>query len=155
MTENTAVGCVALLGVSRTPGSNLMILAIAMNQIGQVPPHVPKDEDGLRIHHSVAEVLNAKAAAEMRSGFTCELMKLRGVFTFTGGKAERELQQATVKRRSRWESVVIPFLPPQCGNLLNTMSATPSAKQPEIRLKTEGMAENIGLYLIGKFPPIA
>jgi len=56
---------VALLGVSRTPGNNPMILAIAMNQVGQVLLHVPKDEDGLWVHHSVAKVLNAKDAAEM------------------------------------------------------------------------------------------
>ena len=66
-------------------------LRIAMNQIGQVLPHAPADADGLWIHHSVAEALNAKDASEMRSGFTCELMNMRGVFTFTGGKEEREI----------------------------------------------------------------
>jgi hypothetical protein len=64
---------------------------IAMNQVGQVLPHVPADADGLWIHHSVAEALNAKDAGVMRSGFTCELMNMRGVFTFTGGKDEREI----------------------------------------------------------------
>lgn len=73
------------------PGSNPMMLAIATNQVGKVPLHVPKDEDRLRIRHAVAKVLNAKDAAEMRPGFACEWMNLRGVFTFTGGKAEREI----------------------------------------------------------------
>lgn len=64
---------------------------IALNQIGQVLPHSPPDPDGLWIHRAVANALNAKDAGEMRSGFTCALFNLRGVYNFTAGKEELEI----------------------------------------------------------------
>jgi hypothetical protein len=64
---------------------------IALNQIGQVLPYSPPDPDGLWIHRSIAEALNAKDAAEMRSGFTCELFNMRGVHGFSAGKEELEI----------------------------------------------------------------
>ena len=64
---------------------------IALNQIGQVLPHSPPDPDGLWIHRSIAQALNAKDAAEMRSGFTCELFNMRGVHGYTAGKEELEI----------------------------------------------------------------
>ena len=64
---------------------------IAMSQIGEVLPYAPADPDGLWIHHSIAEALNAKDAKEMRSGFNCELFSRRGVHGFTAGKEEREI----------------------------------------------------------------
>ncbi len=64
---------------------------IALNQIGQVLPYAPPDPDGLWIHGAVAEALNAKDAAEMRSGFTCQLFNMRGVHGFTAGKEELEI----------------------------------------------------------------
>ncbi len=64
---------------------------VAMSQIGHVLPYSPPDTDGLWIHHSVAEALNAKDATEMRSGFTAELFNMRGVYGFTSGREEREI----------------------------------------------------------------
>jgi hypothetical protein len=64
---------------------------IAFNQIGQVLPYSPPDPNGLWIHRSVAEALNAKDAAVMRSGFTCELFNMRGVHGFSAGKEELEI----------------------------------------------------------------
>jgi hypothetical protein len=65
-------------------------LRIALDQIGKVLAHAPRDPAGLWIHRSVAEALNAKHATEMRSGFTCELFNMRGVRGFTAGKEELE-----------------------------------------------------------------
>ena len=65
-------------------------LRIAMSQVGQVLPHAPKDKDGIWIN-PVAEALNAKDAAEMRSGFTCKLMNMRGVHGFSAGKDELKI----------------------------------------------------------------
>ena len=65
-------------------------LRIALNQVGQVLPHAPKDADGIWIN-PVAEALNAKDAGEMRSGFTTKLMNMRGVHGFSAGKEEREI----------------------------------------------------------------
>jgi hypothetical protein len=42
---------------------------------------------------TIAEALNAKDAAEMRSGFTCELFNMRGVHGFSYGKEEREFAE--------------------------------------------------------------
>lgn len=78
-------------------------LRIAMNYVGQVLPHVPPDADGLWIHHSVAEALNAKDAAEMRSGFTCKLMNMRGVHGFSAGKEEREIAAGYRKKAEALE----------------------------------------------------
>ena len=64
---------------------------IALNQIGQVLPHSPPDPDGLWIHRSIAQALNAKDAVEMRSGFTCELFNMRGVHGYSAGKEELEI----------------------------------------------------------------
>jgi len=66
-------------------------LSIAMSQVGQVLPHTPPDADGLWIHKSVANAMNAKDATEMRSGFTCKLFNMRGVHSPTGGREEREI----------------------------------------------------------------
>ena len=63
---------------------------VAMSQVGQVLPHAPPDPDGLWIHRSIAEALNARDASEMRAGFTCGLFNQRGFHVFSAGKAERE-----------------------------------------------------------------
>lgn len=66
-------------------------LQIALSQIGQVLPYAPPDPDGLWIHRSIAEVLNAKDTEEMRSGFTCQLRNMRGVYSDTSGQEEQQL----------------------------------------------------------------
>ncbi len=65
---------------------------IAMEIVGQVLTHVPPDADGLWIHRSVAAVLNAKDAKDMREGFRIALYNSRGVHTVDPtGKPEKEL----------------------------------------------------------------
>ena len=66
---------------------------VAQIQIGHVLTHAPPDPDGLWIHEAVASALNARNAADMRSGFTTEILNQRGVYWFTAGKEERELAQ--------------------------------------------------------------
>jgi hypothetical protein len=77
-------------------------LDIAMSQLGQVLPYAPPDPDGLWIHKTVAETLNAKSADKMRSGFTTELFNMRGVHGFTAGKDELDLAN---KYRERADAV--------------------------------------------------
>jgi hypothetical protein len=64
---------------------------ISMSQLGQVLPYAPIDPNELWIHRSVAEELNAKDAAEMRSGFTMEIFNQRGVHGYTAGKDEQSI----------------------------------------------------------------
>lgn len=64
---------------------------VAQNQIGHVLAYAPADPNGLWVHETVAAILNGRDTAEMRSGLTTELFNLRGVFTYTKGRAEREL----------------------------------------------------------------
>jgi hypothetical protein len=67
-------------------------LEIAMTKVGHVLIHVPADPDGLWIHHSAAEVLNAKDAQDMRDGFRNELYNSRGGhWVDPTGKPEKEL----------------------------------------------------------------
>ena len=77
-------------------------LNIAMSQLGQVLPYAPSDPDGLWMHKTVADALNAKSADKMRTGFTTELFNMRGVHGFTSGKEELELAK---KYRERAEDV--------------------------------------------------
>ena len=76
---------------------------IALNQIGQVLPYSPPDPDGLWIHCSVADALNAKDATEMRSGFTCELFNMRGVHGFSAGKEELDIAAGYHKKADALE----------------------------------------------------
>jgi len=67
-------------------------LEVAMTMIGHVLIYVPNDPDGLWIHRSVAEVLNAKDTKDLREGFRSELYNSRGVhFVDRTGKEERGL----------------------------------------------------------------
>ncbi len=67
-------------------------LEVALIQIGNVLIHTPPDPDGLWIHHSVAEALNAKDAEEMRNGFSVGIFNSRGVYCVDPtGKPEKEL----------------------------------------------------------------
>lgn len=64
---------------------------IAMSIIGQVLIHTPEDPDGLWIHRSAANVLNARDAKELRDGFSTGLYNSRGVHGFSDGREELEL----------------------------------------------------------------
>lgn len=61
---------------------------IAQSELGQVLPYAPPDPSGLWIHRAIAEVLNAKTANPMRSGFTIELFNQRGVHGHSAGRDE-------------------------------------------------------------------
>jgi hypothetical protein len=64
---------------------------IAMQQVGKVLFYSPPDPDGLWIHRSVAAVLNAKDAGEIRRGYELEIFNSRGAYTVDPeGKPERE-----------------------------------------------------------------
>lgn len=63
-----------------------------IGRIGHVLRYSPPDPDGLWIHHSAAQVLNAKDASEIRKGFEVELFSSRGAhFVDPQGGPEREL----------------------------------------------------------------
>jgi hypothetical protein len=67
-------------------------LEIALIMVGHVLIYAPPDPDGLWMHRSVAEVLNAKDAEDIRDGFRTELYNSRGVHSIDPtGNAEREL----------------------------------------------------------------
>jgi len=76
---------------------------IALDAIGKMLPHAPPSPDGLWIDRSIAEELNARDAAEMRSGFTCELFNMRGTHGFSAGKEEREIAGAFFKKAEALE----------------------------------------------------
>jgi len=78
-------------------------LDVAMSMVGHVLIYVPPDPDGLWIHRSAANVLNAKDAQRLRAGFHTELYNSRGVHWIDpAGKPERELAE---KYRSQAEAV--------------------------------------------------
>ena len=63
-----------------------------MQEVGKVLFYSPQDPDGLWIHRSVADVLNAKDAADLRLGYEIEIFNSRGAhFVDPEGKPEREL----------------------------------------------------------------
>jgi hypothetical protein len=80
-------------------------LTIAMEQVGEVLFYAPADPDGLWIHRSVATVLNAKDAEDLRRGYFVGVFNSRGVhFVDPEGKPERELADNFRKRANEIES---------------------------------------------------
>jgi hypothetical protein len=69
-------------------------LEIAMTMLGHVLIHVPADDSGLWIQHSVAAALNARDAEDIRNGFWTELYNSRGAhYVDPTGKPERDLAE--------------------------------------------------------------
>lgn len=67
-------------------------IEVASSMIGQCLTHSPKDPDGLWIHRSVADVLNAKDSSEMRNGYRIALFNQRGAhWVDPTGAGERSL----------------------------------------------------------------
>lgn len=78
-------------------------LEVALSMVGHVLTHTPPDGDGLWLHHSAANALNAKDATEMRDGFRTALFNARGVhWVDPEGREERELAK---KFRNQAEEV--------------------------------------------------
>jgi len=78
-------------------------LDVTPSQIGNVLIHTPPDPDGLWIHHSVAEALNAEDAEDMRNGFRIGILNSRDVHCVDpAGKPEKEF---AAKYRQRAEEV--------------------------------------------------
>lgn len=79
-------------------------LKIAMQEVGKVLFYAPPDPDGLWIHRSVATILNAKDADDLRNGYEVEIFNSRGVhFVDPEGKPERELANHYRKRAEEVE----------------------------------------------------
>jgi hypothetical protein len=79
-------------------------LVVALQRIGHVLRYYPPDPEGLWIHHSIAEVLNAKDASEIRKGFEIELFNSRGAHTVDPqGGPERELAKQYRKQAEEVE----------------------------------------------------
>ena len=67
-------------------------LEVALQHVGHVLFYAPPDPSGLWLHHSVAAVLNARDADDIRTGFQIEVFNSRGVYWVDPeGRAEREL----------------------------------------------------------------
>lgn len=66
-------------------------LKIAMEQVGEVLYYAPTDPDGLSVHKTVASILNAKDADDLRRGYEIAIFNSRGVyFQDAEGHEERE-----------------------------------------------------------------
>jgi hypothetical protein len=77
---------------------------IAMREVGKVLFYSPPDPDGLWVHRSVATVLNAKDAGDMRLGYELQIINPRGVhFVDPEGKPERDLADHHRKRAEEVE----------------------------------------------------
>ena len=67
-------------------------LEVALSTIGTVLINCPSDPDGLWIHRTLAEALNAEDAEKMRRGFSIGILNSRGVHCVDPtGKPEKEL----------------------------------------------------------------
>ena len=78
-------------------------LEVALSTIGQVLIHSTPDPDGLWIHKTIAEALNAEDADKMRNGFDIGILNSRGAhFVDPTGKPEKEL---AAKYRQQGEEV--------------------------------------------------
>jgi hypothetical protein len=79
-------------------------MEVASTMIGQVLIYAPPDPDGLWLHHSVAEILNAKESNDMRDGFRTALFNSRGVHWGSGGRAEHELAKKYMDKAEEVEA---------------------------------------------------
>ncbi|MBC7099361.1 hypothetical protein H5T52_09630, partial [Candidatus Bipolaricaulota bacterium] len=96
-------------------------LEIAMRMVGHVLIHVPPDPDGLWIHRSAAEVLNAKDAKDMRDGFRTALYNSRGVhWVDPTGKPEKELAAKYRQQADAIEAAGFPRLATTLRKLAET-----------------------------------
>jgi hypothetical protein len=67
-------------------------LEVALQRVGHVLRYYPQDADGFFMHRAVAELLDGKDAAEVRTGFSVEIYNSRGVhFVDPHGGPEREM----------------------------------------------------------------
>jgi hypothetical protein len=80
------------LAVVKTSCAESGHLEVALQRVGNVLFYSPPDPDGLWLHHSVACVLNARDADDIRTGFQTEIFNSRGAFFVDPqGRPEREL----------------------------------------------------------------
>lgn len=80
-------------------------LDAALSTIGNVFIHMPPDPDGLWIHHTAANALNARDAKKIRDGFRIGIFNSRGIhWVDPTGKPEEEF---AAKYRQRAEEVEI------------------------------------------------
>ncbi|MDD5010943.1 MAG: hypothetical protein PHQ00_02340, partial [Phycisphaerae bacterium] len=78
-------------------------LEAALSTIGKVLIHYVPDPDGLWIHKTITEVLNAEDAEDMRDGFYTGILNSRGAhWVDPEGKPEKEL---AAKYRQQAEEV--------------------------------------------------
>jgi hypothetical protein len=77
---------------------------VALTMFGHVLIYAPPDPDGLWLHRSAAEALNAKDAEDIRQGFQTALINSRGVYPWTAGKAELEIAAKYRKQAEELES---------------------------------------------------
>lgn len=79
-------------------------LVVGLQRVGHVLRYYPPDPDGLWIHHSIAEVLNARDASEIRKGFEVELFNSRGAHVVDPqGGPEREFAKLYRKQAEEVE----------------------------------------------------
>jgi hypothetical protein len=82
-----------------------------MQQLGSVLFYAPPDPNGLWLHRSAAEVLNAKEADDLRLGFHTEIVNSRGVyFVDPEGKGERALADSWRQKVNQLELAGFPRL---------------------------------------------
>lgn len=75
-----------------------------MRQVEKVLFYSPPDPNGFWIHQSVAGILNAKDAGEIRRGYELEIFNSRGVHTVDPeGKPERKIAPHYRKRAEEVE----------------------------------------------------
>jgi hypothetical protein len=93
------------LAVVKTSCAKSGHLEVALQRVGNTLFYSPPDPDGLWLHHSVASVLNARDADDIRTGFKTEVFNSRGVFFVDPqGRPERELAE---KYRGRADEVEV------------------------------------------------
>ena len=117
-------------------------LEVAMSQLGQVLIHAPPDAEGLWIHKSVAEALNAKDAEEMRSGFRVAVLNSRGVvWVDPTGKPEDELAAKYSAKADEVESAGFHRLAVTVRSLAETYTREAERIRKEHRCEKEAEAD--------------
>ena len=114
-----------------------------MSQLGQVLIYAPPDPDGLWIHATVAEALNAKDAEEMRRGFHTGIFNSRGVVTVVpSGAPEDELAEKYKAKADKVETAGFHRLATTMRSLAETYTRKAERIRKEHRFEEVNSAED-------------
>ncbi len=107
---------------------------VAMEIVGHVLTHVPRDPDGLWLHRAAARVLDAKDADPLRAGFRTRLYNSRGVhWVDPTGNVELAIASEYERKASALDGAGFPRIAATVRSLVATYESEARRVQAKAR----------------------